>query len=158
MLFFFLCCYNSHNIKNTSYFIKWRSWKKKSIEFRVAKKKRKESNRIKHEQLDQFSNMAAPMAQTVSVHTSNKNADKKTKTCKSRRETAVNIVNFIWILYYHNFISNLIVWPSEPPELLPDKMTRYLYVQMCKVKLNYSNIMENVTFSLRLKLTNCCQC
>uniref|UniRef100_K1REP9 tRNA wybutosine-synthesizing protein 4 n=1 Tax=Magallana gigas TaxID=29159 RepID=K1REP9_MAGGI len=37
--------------------------------------------------------MAAPMAQTGSVHTSSKNADKKTKTCKSRRETAVQGTN-----------------------------------------------------------------
>lgn len=95
MLFFFLWCYYSHNIKSISYFIKLR-YKKNSIGIQsIRGMGAGESNRIKHEQLDHFSNMAAPMAQTGSVHTSSKNADKKTKTCKSRRETAVSIVNFM---------------------------------------------------------------
>lgn len=39
--------------------------------------------------------MAAPMQQTDSRNVNNKNAEKKSKTCKSRRETAVNIVKLI---------------------------------------------------------------
>lgn len=98
MLFFFLWCYYSHNIKSISYFIKDIKKIYRYSEFNIGNIRgigEGGSNRIKHEQLDHFSNMAAPMAQTGSVHTSSKNADKKTKTCKSRRETAVSIVNFM---------------------------------------------------------------